>query len=213
MRILHIDASPRGERSRSRMIARDFLGALPDSWPIATYDLWAMNLPELDGGMIEGRYDLIMGNAVPAKVAARWAEIEDVVGAFLDHDAYVISTPMWNFGIPYRLKHFVDVVTQPGMAFRNDAQGNVTGLAAGKRSLIIAASAMPFGQSQDLAALDFQAAYLQQWLRFIGVTDIETLHAAPTFGDAQEVAGAMDDAAKQARRLAVEWSAPSGAGG
>ena len=31
---------------------------------------------------------------------------------------------MWNFGIPYKLKQWIDVITQPGLAFRFDpAQG------------------------------------------------------------------------------------------
>ena len=153
-----------------------------------------MDLPSLEGDMIEGRYDLLYGNPVPDGVANEWSAISAVAQSFLDHDAFVISTPMWNFGIPYRLKHFVDVVTQPGMAFRNDAQGNVEGLAAGKRALIIAASAMPFGHDQGLARLDFQAKYLRAWLGFIGVTELETLNVSPTFGAEDDVAEAMSAA-------------------
>jgi putative NADPH-quinone reductase len=27
---------------------------------------------------------------------------------------------MWNFGIPYKLKHYIDVLTQPGQTFNFD---------------------------------------------------------------------------------------------
>ena len=27
----------------------------------------------------------------------------------------LISTPMWNFGIPYKLKHWLDIINQPGL--------------------------------------------------------------------------------------------------
>ncbi len=164
-----------------------------------------MELPSLDGGMIEGRYDLLHGNPVPDNVKSEWAAIGAVAQSFLDHDGFIISTPMWNFGIPYRLKQFVDVVTQPGMTFRNDAAGNVEGLAAGKRALIIAASAMPFGEDDALAGLDFQSRYLQAWLGFIGVTDVETLNVGPTFGTEDDVLEIMSAAGERAEGIARNW--------
>lgn len=205
MRVLHIDASPRANRSRSRETAQRFVKALPASTSVTAYDLWRMDLPTLEGDMIEGRYDLLFGNPVPDAVAKEWQTVETIANAFLDHDSIVISTPMWNFGIPYRLKHFIDVVTQPGMAFRNDAEGNVDGLAAGKRALIIAASAMPFGQDGGLAPLNFQSDFLKAWLGFIGVTDIETLHVSPTFGAEEDVARVMQEAGDKAEALARDW--------
>ena len=207
MRLLHLDASPRADRSRSRTIARHFLDELPNSYSHTTYDLWSMSLPSLDGCMIEGRYDLIMGQPVPAQVAEEWAKIEQVASAFREHDALLISTPMWNFGIPYRLKHFIDVVTQPGMAFRNDAAGKVEGLLAGKPAVIIASSAMPFGSDPGIASLDFQARYLESWLNFIGITEIDLIRVAPTFGPEDAVAAAMAAGAVEARALAQEWAA------
>lgn len=205
MRVLHLDASPRASRSRSRVVAQQFLEALPQSASVTHMDLWSMELPTLQGDMIEGRYDMLFGNPVPDDVASEWRAIEAIANSFLDHDSFVISTPMWNFGIPYRLKHFVDVVTQPGMTFRNDATGNVEGLAAGKRALIVAASAMPFGQDDALNGLDFQSKYLQAWLGFIGVTQIATLNVSPTFGGEDEVAKAMEAAGEKAVALAHIW--------
>jgi FMN-dependent NADH-azoreductase len=201
-RLLHLDASPRGERSRSREVAGHFLAALAERQPgleVERLDLWSAALPELGGGMIEGRYALIMGEAVPAPIAADWQRVRAVADHFLAFDAYLVSTPMWNFGVPYRLKHYVDVVTQPGMAFSNDAAGNVVGHGAGKRAAIIGASAM---DRASLAALDFQIGYLAEWLRFIGLETIRTLRVAPTFGPAAAVAAAMEDGRRAARALA-----------
>jgi FMN-dependent NADH-azoreductase len=206
MRVLHIDASPRASRSRSRPVAERFLAALPTHTQITSLDLWQADLPSLGGEMIEGRYNLLFGEPVDDEIVAEWDAVRQVAADFLDHDAYVISTPMWNFGIPYRLKHFVDVVTQPGMTFRNDAAGNVEGLAAGKRALVIAASAMPFGTDPALAALDHQYAYLAAWLGFIGIADIARIHVAPTFGPEDMVAQAVEVAGEAAAALARRWA-------
>ena len=35
-------------------------------------------------------------------------------------DRVLISTPMWNFGIPYKLKQWFDLIVQPGITFRFD---------------------------------------------------------------------------------------------
>ncbi|QZH74309.1 MAG: NAD(P)H-dependent oxidoreductase [Erythrobacter sp.] len=206
MRVLHIDASPRASRSRSRPVAERFLAALPACAEVTRLDLWQADLPSLGGEMIEGRYNLLFGEPVDEAIVAEWNAIRQVAADFLDHDAYVIGTPMWNFGIPYRLKHFVDVVTQPGMTFRNDAAGNVVGLAAGKRALVIAASAMPFGTDPALAALDHQYAYLAAWLGFIGIADVARIQVAPTFGPEEVVAQAVEAAGEAAIALARRWA-------
>ncbi len=208
MKLLHIDASPRGQRSRSRNVADTFLTAVAereDAPEVERFDVWQAKLPDLGGGMIEGRYDLIAGEAVPPEMAAAWDDIQRHVDRFLSFDAFLISTPMWNFGLPYALKHFIDVVTQPGMAFANDREGNVTGHAAGKKAMVIAASAMPIVPGGELAGFDFQLRYLESWLGFIGVTDIHTLRVAPTYGPDEVVSKAMETANKRARAMAANF--------
>ncbi len=207
-RLLHIDASPRGERSRSRTVAETFLTALGerDAAPeIERIDVWQADLPDLGAGMIEGRYDLIGGEPVSPELATAWDEIQRHADHFLSFDAYLISTPMWNFGLPYALKHFIDVITQPGMAFTNDIEGNVTGHAAGKKAMVIAASAMPIVPGGELAQFDFQLRYLESWLGFIGVTNTCSLRVAPTYGPAELVGGAMETANEQARAMAATF--------
>lgn len=45
-------------------------------------------------------------------------EIERLEGA----DKVLISSPMCNFSIPYRLKHYLDLVCQPGLSFQQILQ-------------------------------------------------------------------------------------------
>lgn len=206
MNILHIDASPRATRSRSRVVAERFIAALPNTVNVTHCNVWDVAMPDLDGDMIEGRYALIMGEAVDDSIAERWAEVRRFTDWVMAHDAFILSVPMWNFGIPYRLKHFIDVVTQPGMAFTNDAAGNVVGLAAGKRAMIIAASAMPFGQMEDIADIDFQLRYLRAWLDFIGVTDVQHICVAPTFGAPDAVEAVMAEVGLAAETMARHWA-------
>ena len=205
-RLLHIDASPRDTRSRSRNVTQAFMEALTAHKPqvnITTMDVWRTALPDLGDGMIEGRYNLIMGEDVPADIKAAWDHVASFVQDFLSYDGYIFSVPMWNFGIPYKLKHYIDVITQPRMIFTNDAVGNVVGHAAGKKAILIAASAMPIGKVEGFEAYDFQQAYLEKWLGFIGITDIACLRVAPTYGAPADVEAVMAAAREEAKALAA----------
>ena len=198
--VLHVVASPR-ERSRSDALAAIAIAAL-DQPQVTRLDLWRELLPELDGETVEGRYKLIHGEPVAADVEQRWAELRAVADQAMAHDLWLISTPMWNFGLPYRLKHWIDCITHPGMTFTNDAVGNVTGLAAGRSAVLIGAGALDFADAAQEQALDFQMRYLDTWLRFIGISDIHVVRAAPTFGLSETVDAAMDNAADELRRIA-----------
>ena len=213
-RLLHINASPRGTRSRSGMISAPLLEGLRAAMPalmVETIDLFEADLPHFDRDAIEGRYGLLMGEPVPPEQAAAWARLRDIADHFLSFDGWLLSVPMWNFGLPYRLKHYIDCITHPGMTFRNDASGQVEGLAAGRTAIIVAASAMQFGAMPAIDSLDFQLPYLNAWLGFIGVTDVHSVRVAGTFGPEEAVATAMAKAAEDANALVAQLSARAAA--
>ena len=199
-RVLHVIASPR-DRSRSDQLAASAIAALNEV-EVTRLELWRETLPELDGETVEGRYRLIHGEQVAPEVGQRWAELRAVADHALSHELWVISTPMWNFGLPYRLKHWIDCITHPGMTFTNDAAGNVTGLAAGRQAILIGAGALDLVDAAQEQALDFQMRYLETWLRFIGLTEIYSVRAAPTFGPVEAVEQALATAADQLRLIA-----------
>ena len=209
-RLLHIEASPRGARSRSGAIGGHVLQGLTAAIPkleIATLNVFDAELPAFDRAAIEGRYGLLMGEPVPPEQQQAWGQLRAIADHFLSFDSWLFTVPMWNFGLPYRLKHYVDLVTQPGLTFRNDAAGNVEGLAAGRTAIIVAASAMPFGTSPEIDGLDFQLSYLRTWLGFIGVTDIHAVRVAGTFGPEEVVQAAMAHARVQADLLVDQVAA------
>jgi FMN-dependent NADH-azoreductase len=187
------------------MVADHLLVRLKERYPallVQRLDLFDIDLPAFDQDAVAGRYHLLAGNAVDPEQADAWRDLKKWTDQFLSFDGYLIATPMWNFGIPYRLKQYIDILTQPGLTFRNDSLGNVEGLAKGRRALIVAASAMPFGSLPEIDGLDFQLAYLKAWLGFIGVTDIGAVRVAGTFGPDDVVAAAMARAFTDADRLA-----------
>lgn len=210
MRLLHIAASPRGQRSRSRAIADHFLEHL-DGVEVELLDLWTAALPELDGGMLESRYRLIHGQRVEAGFEDQWDELRARVDHLLSFDLWLFSTPMWNFGLPYRLKHYIDLVIQPTMAFTNDGSGAVTPHGSDKVAVLIGAGALDIRPGSPLEALDFSLAHLAQCLQvYFGVSEIRQIRAVPTFGEDETVAQAMASARAEAERVALSLAGRAG---
>lgn len=210
-RILHVIGSPRGERSRSVKVAERLIAGLVAANPgalVETLNVCSAELPALTGPVIEGRYALIEGREVADDVRAAWAQIGDAVAHFLSFDTVVFSVPMWNFGIPWQLKQYIDTITQPGMAFRV-SETSVEGLGAGKRAILVASGALDIRPGAPGEELDHQVRFLQAWLGFIGITDVHVVHLRPTYGPPEVVEGAMAEAYASAEALVADLSRAS----
>ncbi|MFM9654037.1 NAD(P)H-dependent oxidoreductase, partial [Streptomyces galilaeus] len=67
-------------------------------------DLWGAELPEFDGPTIDAKYAVLAGRELTTEERAAWERIGSLVSRLEAADAVVVATPMWNFGIPYKLK-------------------------------------------------------------------------------------------------------------
>ena len=87
-------------------------------------------------------------------------------------DVVVIGLPMYNFGIPSTLKAYFDHIARAGVTFRYTAQGAV-GMLTGKRAYVFATR----GGAYAGTPLDTQTTYVRDFLRFIGINDVEFVYA------------------------------------
>lgn len=202
--LLHISASPRGAASESLAIARTFLNALRDERPqvtVDTFDLWDGSLPEFGPAAAAAKMAVFAGQMPSGDQAAAWQAAERTFRRLTGADYYLFSVPMWNHGIPYILKQFIDVVSQPGMVFSFDAEHGYTGLLTGKRAVVVYTSAV-YGTGRPAAfGADFQAPYLNDWLAWAGITDTTDIHFRP------DLATADADAGRQAAHAAAREAA------
>lgn len=177
-RLLHIAASPRGENSESRAIADTFVTAYRQTHHGATVDLldlWEAGLPEFGAAAVEAKRAEASGRQAEGEGAVAWEEVRRVFESFDSYDRYLFSVPMWNFGIPYVLKHFIDVVSQAGMLFAFDRTSGYTGLLKGKKAVAIYTSSVYAPGLPPAFGDDHQTAAFDGWLRWAGVTDISTI--------------------------------------
>jgi hypothetical protein len=73
-------------------------------------------------------------NPIRREQAKAWKRVEEVIERFKSADWYLFSLPMWNFGVPYVLKHFIDVIIQPGLTFSFSPSRGLQGLSHGEES-------------------------------------------------------------------------------
>ncbi|GAA3166680.1 FMN-dependent NADH-azoreductase [Nonomuraea salmonea] len=121
-KLLHLSASPRDEASESLRIARVFTEAYQDSHPgdeVEHWDLWDGSLPDFAVGA-KAKMTVFGGNEPRGAEADAWAKARRTFERFDSADRLLFSVPMWNASVPYVLKQFVDVVSQPGWIFTVD---------------------------------------------------------------------------------------------
>jgi len=180
-KLLHIIATPRGNESRTLKVSAAFLGALKKKYPSCAIDelnLFTEKLPELTVKRLDGKYALLGGRDLSPDLQKAWEEILGHIERFLSADAYLISSPMWNFGIPYALKQYIDVILQPKYLFRYTDKGP-EGLVKGRKMAVITSRGGDYGAGSPFRSYDLQEPYLRNVFGFAGITDIVFVNAQP----------------------------------
>jgi FMN-dependent NADH-azoreductase len=175
-RILHIVGSPRTNLSASKEVADAFIDEVVRRRPDVTVDVldvWQHELPEFDEHVMNAKYAHLTGVALTPRQEHAWATLAPLAERIRAADVVVVSVPMWNFGIPYRLKMFIDLVSQRDDLFRFDGV-NFSGMASGT-ALVVSARGINYstGSSTPEAEFDFQKSYMTMWLNLIGIKEVE----------------------------------------
>jgi FMN-dependent NADH-azoreductase len=182
MKVLHLNASTRGPRSESLAVAQGLLDTLKDdvSVEVDHFDLFSDELPKFDANAVGGKMALFTGAEATSAEQEAWATVKAVFDRFAAADLYLLNVPLWNNSIPYVVKQFIDVVTQPGWAFGFDMEKGYSGLMTGKKAVVVHASGVYHDQIAANFGSDFATPYLDDWFKFIGVHDVQHIHVAPT---------------------------------
>lgn len=188
-RLLHIEASPMGEYSFSSRVAEAFLAAYRQTHPddaVEVLNIWHAELPVFDGEGVRARYKLTRGQACDGAEQAAWDKVSGVVEHFKRFDKYLLSVPMWNFSIPWRLKQYIDLLVHPGLTFSFSPENGYSGLVTGRKAALICARGGAYPVGTAGAAYDFQKPYLETFLGFIGISEVSSITVEPVMGPGAE---------------------------
>lgn len=204
-KLLHIIATPRRDESRTLQVSGPFLEVFQKEHPeyvIDELDLAKEQLPPLTAMSVSGKYVLIDGKDIFGRLRDTWSEIIQYIEQFKSSDIYLISTPMWNFHIPYLLKHFIDLIVHPKYLFRYTEIGT-EGLVKNKKMIVITSRGGQY-DSEATRKLDFQEPYLRAIFGFVGITDITFIKAEGMDLKDAKRKQRLEDAIAAAKELAKE---------
>lgn len=172
--------SGNGQSSRlANTFVAQWVAANPGS-EVFVRDLAAEPVPHLDGERFGAFLARPEDRTVDQQAVVAFSDqlIEELRNA----DVLVLGVPMYNFGIPSQLKAYFDHVARAGVTFRYTETGPV-GLLTGKKAYILAAR----GGMYAGTARDTQTGYVRDFLRFIGIDDVEFVYAEGlSMGDASK---------------------------
>ncbi|MFD0206760.1 MULTISPECIES: FMN-dependent NADH-azoreductase [Saccharothrix] len=177
--LLHVNASPRGAASQSLAIAGAFLSAYKDRKPETKVDVLSVfedSLPEFGTTAAAAKMAAFGGQEQTPEQVDVWTQARAVFDRFAAADEYVFNIPMWNAGVPYALKHWIDVVTQPGWVFGFDPAAGYSGLMTGRKAFVVYSSGVYADGVPQEFGVDFRSTFFKDWLRFVGITDVTEVH-------------------------------------
>ena len=204
--LLHIDTSPRGERSQSRALSKYFVEAWKDSHledSITYRDVGRNSIPHVNEPWIASCF-----TSPEKRTSDMWEAIalsEQLVDELMAADVYVIGVPMYNFNVPSGFKAYIDQIVRVGRTYAfepEDKESPYKPLVHGKKMFIITAhGAGGFAPGGRLEKLNHQAPYLKTAFGFIGITDITFISVENDELGGQKLADSIAAAQAQINKL------------
>jgi FMN-dependent NADH-azoreductase len=198
--LLQINTSIYNGSGASSRLARQFVDAFRQSHPhaeVLVRELAATEpVPHLDAE----RFGAFIARPEDRSPAQREvvAYSDTLVDELRRADLIVLGLPMYNFGVPSQLKAYFDHIARAGVTFRYTEQGPV-GLLAGKKAYVFATRGGVYAGTP----LDTQTAYVRDFLRFIGIDDVEFVYAEGLSLNAQSREAGLAQASARIAQLAA----------
>ncbi len=179
--LLHLDASPRGERSHSRKLSKQIADAWLASHPgdTVTYrDLGHNPVPLVDEPMIAAAFTPPDARSEADRATLKISD--ELIDELFAADVYVFGIPMYNFGVPAGFKAYIDQIVRSGRTF---TVPDFQGLLKGKRMIVAMSAGQDYAVGTPFANYDYVVPYLKAVFAFLGVTDFSMVNVATNQGE------------------------------
>ncbi len=199
--ILHLDSSPRGGSSHSRMVSGELVEALKAANPgvTVTYrDLGHQEIPYVNETFIGAMYTPAEARSAEQNEALTLAmELVDELKAA---DTYVFGIPMYNFTVPGVFKSYIDQVVFAGVTWD---PATYTGLLLNKKAYVVTArGGGGYGPGEAREVHNSQDPVLKSAFGLMGVTDMDFIHINNTIRGDDVLNGALAEAREKIAAIA-----------
>lgn len=176
--LLHIDASPRGERSHSRKIAREFVETWKQTNPnhnITYRDIGRNPIPHVTEAWIAAAFTPEKERSPEMKQAISLSD--ELVDELLAADIYVMGVPMYNWSVTSGFKAYIDNIVRINRTWAYIPDENpefpYKPLVHGKKMFVIASRGDGgFAPGERNHQRDFQIPLIKEVFGMLGITDI-----------------------------------------
>ncbi len=176
-KLLVIEASPRGEQSISRNLAKTFVEQWKTAHPngeVVERDLAKMDLPYVNLPWLGASLTPAEQHSPEMKEVLQVSD--ELVAELLSADHIAISTPVHNYNVPANLKSYVDHIVRKGLTLGMKGEG----LVHGKKATVLLASGGVYTEGSPIRDRDIATQYLRLILKVIGIEDVTFVAAGGT---------------------------------
>jgi FMN-dependent NADH-azoreductase len=172
--LLQINASINNGNGESSRLAKQFVAAFHKRQPKATIVVRDVAAAEPVPHLTAERFGAFITKP-ENRSAAQQAVVtysDTLINELKQADVIVLGLPMYNFGVPSQLKAYFDHIARIGETFEYTEKGPV-GKITGKKVYVFAAR----GGVYEGTPMDTQTSYVRDFLRFLGMSDVEFIYA------------------------------------
>ncbi len=208
MKLLHVDASPKSERSNSRALARHFVDCLREL--NVKLDIDYLDLMEHPPAHINESFTIAAYTPTEQRTDAMvqtLAPSTALCKRVLDADAFLFAMPMHNFSYPSVFKAFIDNIIRAELTYVVDSTGQYVGQLVRQRTLFITTRGTDMRAGMPLSHMDALTPSLNAAFGFIGVQSPNFVNAQPTqFAAKEEREKALERARIELTTIAKTWA-------
>ena len=207
MKIMHVDASAKRERSNSRALSQHFLERLREEGldiEVDYLDVTVDTPPHVNEAFAIATYTP-SHERTPA-MKATLAASDALCKRLLDADALVFAMPMYNWSMPSVFKAFIDSVTRTGLTYVHTDDGRIEGQLARQKVLFITSRGADL-RAGPYSSMDALTPALKTAFGFLGVADPSFVDAQPLqFADQPARTEALERARSELATVAANWA-------
>ena len=210
MKIMHVDASAKRERSNSRALSQHFLERLREEGldiEVDYLDVTVDTPPHVNEAFAIATYTP-SDERTPA-MKATLAASDALCKRLLDADALVFAMPMYNWSMPSVFKAFVDSITRTGLTYVFTDDGHIEGQLARQKVLFITSRGADL-RAGPYSSMDALTPALKAAFGFLGVANPTFVDAQPLqFSDQASRIAALERARTELAAVAANWANPA----
>jgi FMN-dependent NADH-azoreductase len=204
--LLQINASINNGNGESSRLANQFVAAFHKSHPKATIVVRDVAAAEPVPHLNAERFGAFITKP-DQRSAAQQAVVaysDALINELKQADVIVLGLPMYNFGVPSQLKAYFDHIARLGVTFEYTEKGPV-GKLTGKKVYVFAARGGVYSRDgvNEGTPMETQTNYVRDFLRFVGMSDVEFIYAEGLHMGPQSKQAALAKAEAEIARLAA----------